>query len=73
MTHSLAVKLGKKIRELRKNAGHSQESFGYKLGLHRTYIGSIERGEKNLTLKNLEKVAQNLNIKISDLLSMIDY
>lgn len=67
MTDSLAKKLGKQVRVLRKEQGYSQESFAYKLKLHRTYIGSIERGEKNITLKNLEKVAQCLGVKISDL------
>ncbi len=67
MIDSLAQKFGKHIRSLRKAQGYSQESFAYKLKLHRTYIGSVERGEKNLTLKNLEKIAKCLDIKISDI------
>jgi len=67
MTDSLAKKLWQHIRDLRKAEGYSQESFAYKLKLHRTYIGALERGEKNITIKNLEKIAQCLNVKVSDL------
>ena len=73
MTDSLAKKLGQHIRALRKEAGYSQESFAYKLKLHRTYIGAVERGEKNITIKNLEKIAQKLEVKISDLFLGIKY
>lgn len=73
MTDSLAKKLGKHIRELRKDQGYSQESFAYALKLHRTYIGAVERGEKNITIKNLEKIAQKLDVKISDLFLGIKY
>ena len=67
MTDSLAKKLGQHIRTLRKAKGYSQESFAYKLKLHRTYIGSVERGEKNITIKNLEKIAECLKVEISDI------
>ncbi len=67
MTNSLAKKLGEHVRTLRKEAGYSQESFAYKLKLHRTYIGAVERGEKNITIKNLEKIADCLEVKISDI------
>ena len=46
----------------------SQESLGEKAGLHRTYIGMIERAEKNITLLNVEKIAQALDVRIQDLL-----
>lgn len=67
MTDSLAKKLGAYIRDARKAKGFSQESFAYKLGLHRTYVGAVERGEKNITIKNLEKLADCLDVKISDI------
>lgn len=59
---------GKRIQYLRKKAELSQETLADKSGLHRTYIGMIERGEKNITLKNIEKLAKSLNTDISNLL-----
>jgi transcriptional regulator with XRE-family HTH domain len=46
----------------------SQEQLADKAGVHRTYIGMVERAEKNITLKNIEKIANALQVKISDLL-----
>ena len=60
-------KFGSRVRLLRKKAGFSQESFADKCGFHRTYMGCIERGEKNLTIVNIEKISLALNISISDL------
>ena len=60
-------KFGFRVRILRKKAGFSQESFADKCGFHRTYMGCIERGEKNLTIVNIEKISLALNISISDL------
>ncbi|MDR1708515.1 MAG: helix-turn-helix domain-containing protein [Candidatus Accumulibacter sp.] len=51
-------RLGLAIREFRLAAGWSQEELSFRSGLHRTYIGAIERGEKNLTLRNALRVAQ---------------
>jgi transcriptional regulator with XRE-family HTH domain len=59
--------IGKKIREIRTQIGISQEELSFKAGMHRTYIGQIERGEKNLGLINLEKIARALNVKIPSL------
>ncbi len=64
----LLVKLGNKIRTLRKERGLSQEQLAFDSDLHRTYIGMIERAEKNITILNLEKIANSLNVKIIDLL-----
>lgn len=61
--------LGKAVRELRKAKDYSQESFADAVGLHRTYMGAVERGEQNLTLKNLVRVAKTLGIKPSKLLA----
>ena len=54
---------GAVIRQLRINAGFSQESFAAHADIHRTYMGGIERGERNPTLTNIIKIAQALNIK----------
>lgn len=60
-------KFGKRVRELRLERGLSQEQFSYKSDLHRTYIGMIERAEKNISLINIEKIAKALDISIKDL------
>lgn len=60
-------KFGNRVRELRLESGLSQEQFSYKADLHRTYIGMIERAEKNISLINIEKIAKALNISIKDL------
>lgn len=60
------IKLGKRIREIRKQIGLSQEDLGFKSELHRTYIGSIERGEQNVSIDNISKVAKALGISISE-------
>ena len=61
-------KVGEKIRDYRTKKGWSQEKLALEAELHRAYIGQIERGEKNLGLKNLEKIAKTLEIGPEDLL-----
>jgi len=60
--------LGHAVRHVRGVAGLSQESLGHTAGLHRNYVGSIERGEINLTLRVLHKLAFGLRVPASDLL-----
>ena len=70
-THSGAkelISLGKAIRKLRSNEGYSQEAFADAVGIDRSYLGGIERGEHNLALMNLIKIASALNISPSELL-----
>ena len=62
--------LGKAIREKRKALGYSQESFAAACDLHRTYVGSIERGERNLSFKNILGIAAALKIKPSELMDI---
>lgn len=66
MKREILVKFGKKVRAQRANLGLSQEELASRAGVHRTYIGMIERAEKNITLENIEKVAKALNLKLSD-------
>ena len=60
-------KFGETIRQLRKDRNLSQEELADRAELHRTYIGMIERAEKNITLINIEKLAKALDVEISEL------
>jgi transcriptional regulator with XRE-family HTH domain len=64
--------LGLRIRELRAKQGYSQEAFADVCGVHRTFMGTIERGESNLSFQNLVKVSKALGITLSQLLSGIE-
>lgn len=66
MKRDVLIKFGQKVREERAKLGLSQEELASRAGVHRTYIGMIERAEKNITLENIEKIAQALKIKIAD-------
>ena len=66
MKREILIKFGKKVRAERDKLAFSQEELGSRAGVHRTYIGMIERAEKNITLENIEKVAKALNLKLSD-------
>jgi transcriptional regulator with XRE-family HTH domain len=59
---------GDNIQKYRKERKVSQEKLAELAGVHRTYIGMIERAEKNITLRNMEKIAKALNVEIKDLL-----
>ncbi len=63
----ILVIFGERVRKFRKEKGLSQEQLAFKADLHRTYIGMIERAEKNLTLLNIEKIANSLEVEISQL------
>ena len=63
-------RFGDRVREERLKQKLSQEELAEKAGVHRTYIGMIERAEKNITLKNIEKVAKALNISIDKLIKL---
>lgn len=67
MKPPLLIKFGKRIRQLRDERGLSQEKLGELAKVHRTYVGMIERGEKNITLTNIEKFAKALRSDIKDL------
>lgn len=60
-------RFGEKVRSLRKERGMSQEKFAELCGLDRTYISGIERGTRNVSLKNIETIAHALGISKSDL------
>ncbi len=62
-------RFGLRVRLLRNERGWSQEAFADLCGLHRTYIGSIERGEQNSSLENIHKLAATLGISLAELFS----
>ena len=67
----ILIQFGGRVREIRKEKGLSQEKLSFKDNLHRTYIGMIERAEKNITLVNIEKIANVLEVNVSNLLKDI--
>lgn len=62
----LLKEFGLKVQKRRKELGISQEELAYRAGFHRTYIGMIERAERNITLSNLKRLADALQMKIKD-------
>lgn len=64
-------KFGERIRILRRQAGWSQEEFAAACGLHRTYVGAVERGERNVSLVNIVRLARALRAKPGDLMEDI--
>jgi transcriptional regulator with XRE-family HTH domain len=68
MTSGPEEVFGKEVRLLRRKMGLSQESFAEACGLHRTYIGSVERGERNVSLRNILRIAHALQVPASALL-----
>lgn len=69
--HPALIKLGKRIRELRTAKGFSQEAFAAEVGLDRTYMGSVERGERNIATINLIRIAKCLKVEVGDLFPAI--
>lgn len=62
--------VGRNLRAYRLERGLSQEAFADQLGVHRTYMGGVERGERNLTLKSLEKMAEQIGVEARELLEV---
>jgi len=65
---NILVRFGNTVRDIRKEKGFSQEKLAHKANLHRTYIGMIERAEKNISLLNIEKISKALEVNIKILL-----
>ena len=68
----ILVRFGMRVRELRNAKGFSQESFAAHCGLDRTYVGGIERGERNVGLRNIERISVALDVTLSELMQGID-
>lgn len=68
MKKDTLIKFGQKVRNERIRLGLSQEELASRADVHRTYIGMIERAEKNITLENIVRIARALGIKVRDLM-----
>jgi transcriptional regulator with XRE-family HTH domain len=66
--NNIPLRFGERVRELRTRQGWSQEDFAAECGLDRTYVGGIERGERNLGLRNIELIARTLGVTLSQLM-----
>ncbi|HLZ14602.1 MAG TPA: helix-turn-helix transcriptional regulator [Candidatus Saccharimonadales bacterium] len=67
MASNIRVAFGKRIRQVRLAKGFTQESLADTVGLHRTYIGNIERGEESVSVDNAAKIAKALKVNLSEL------
>ena len=63
----ITAKIGNRIRELRTQTGLSQEKFAQKIGMDRTYFASVELGKRNISIVKIEKIANGLEISLSEL------
>lgn len=66
-TRSVKSRFGTRLRNLRNERGYSQEELAERAGLHRNYVGGVERGERNVALENIVKLAKALAVKPSEL------
>lgn len=71
MKKEILIKFGDRVRAIRLELNLSQEELADRAGVHRTYIGMIERGEKNITLENIHKIADALGVKVESLVGEI--
>lgn len=69
---NLSTQIGQRIRSYRLKSGFNQEELAEKCGLHPTYIGQVERGEKNATIESISKIAAGLSLPLSTLFENID-
>lgn len=70
--HSNLIKVGKTIRQLREECGFSQEEFAAEVGIDRSYMGGIERGERNVATLNLIRIAKALKVEVGDLFPSVE-
>ena len=69
---STRQKFGRTVRRLRTDRGFSQESFADEIGVHRTFMGSVERGETNISLDNIARIAKGLRVTLAELFAELD-
>ncbi len=64
---TLAGRFGELVRSLRREKGYSQEEFSFRVGLHQTYVSSVERGERNVTIQTADRIAKALDTTLTEL------
>lgn len=68
---TLAGEFGELVRRLRKEQGYSQEEFSFRVGLHQTYVSSVERGERNVTIQTADRIAKALDTTLADIFGQL--
>ena len=68
---SIKALFGRSVRALREERGYSQEQLAERAGLHRNYVGGIERGERNVAIENIAKLAKALSVRSRDLFDLL--
>lgn len=68
----ITVALGKRIQELRKQTGLSQEKFALQIGMDRTYYASVESGKRNVAIRNIKKIADGLGVNLAQLFESVE-
>ena len=68
----LAGRFGKLVRRLRQEKGYSQEEFSFRVGLHQTYVSSIERGERNVTIQTADRIARALDTTLAEMFDELE-
>lgn len=66
MPEDIKIQFGNRLRKLRENKALSQEALAHEAGLDRTYVSSVERGKRNISIENIERLALALGIKIKE-------
>jgi len=67
MSEDITILLGCRIKELRKKTGMSQEKFALRIDMDRTYFASVESGKRNISVRNIKKIADGLEVSVSEL------
>ena len=68
----LARRFGELVRRLRSEQGYSQEEFAFRVGLHQTYVSSVERGERNVTIGTADKIARALGTTLAEMFAEME-
>lgn len=68
----LARRFGELVRRLRRERGYSQEEFSFRVGLHQTYVSSVERGERNVTIGTADKIARALGTTLAEMFTELE-
>lgn len=69
---TLAGRFGGLVRSLRQEKGYSQEEFSFRVGLHQTYVSSVERGERNVTIQTADRIARALDTTMAEMFGKLE-